>query len=1244
MAETTEIRLTIDGKACNAKTGQTILDAAKALGIEIPTLCHDPRLPPYGACLLCVVEIEKAPKLQLSCATEVREGMVIETHSSRVVASRKQTLELLASNHYADCRGECYARCPASVDVQGYLALAYAGRADDAVALVREKNPLPSVCGRVCVRYCEATCRRKTLDEPVGVNLVKRYVADAATAAPLVAKALPNGHKVAIVGGGPAGLTAAFFLAKKGYAVQILDAHPKLGGTLRYGIPDYRLPPDVLDKDIGHILDHGVKATNDVRLGQDFTLDSLKADGYQAVLLALGAVKAKPMGVKGEETAGVVGGVDYLAQVKKQGAPEMKGTVITVGGGNTAIDAARTALRCGASKSVIVYRRTREEMPADPGEIEDALAEGVTVEFLVAPLEVVSQDGHLHALRCQKMKLGDPDASGRRKPVAIEGAVTDFPCNTIVAAIGQDVDLGGTKGAKVGDVAASKWSTVQVDPKTYATNIPGVFGAGDAVSGPMAAVDAIGAGRKCALVIDHFIRTGQLLPLPTEFISKKTNLADPHPDWFAGMEKSRRAEARKDAPEDRVGSWKEMDHGIDAHQAHEESARCLSCGCSAVFTCQLKHYADEYAVDQKRLRGKVKKFKVDSRHPFIEFDPNKCVLCGKCVRLCADLLKVPALGFVHRGFDTMMRPSMERALQDTTCVSCGNCLETCPTAAIHQRSPLDKPGPWRATAFPSVCGYCGVGCALTFDKTDERIWQVTSKPPPEWDEGLLCVRGRFGHRFTCDAERLATARTGRESDQREATLAQALAAVANGLKKVRDQHGPGALAFLVSPRATNEELALVRALAHEVFGTRNLASFAALSQDRTAGALDALLGRTSSTLPLRAVEQADVVVVVNADPSEDNPVLGFHLQRAMRRGAERWSVSATETRSSSIAYERLDAKRGTSATLLNAIAGEVVRKGGLQEDYAVERTSGLREFVAGLPEDLDAVERVCGVEAAKARRLAERLADPKKSVVFVYDLDSASDRSEGDLEQIANLLLLTGRLGSERSGLVLARHYANGQGYDDLGIRPESGPERLEGAKDLAGLKAALREGRIKGLFVWGENPVADSAWARTVDAASFVVAADLVPTETTRAADVALPASAVSESDGSLTAMDRRVQDARRAFAAPAGTTGLELLARLHAQATGGSAWSLAQVREHLASMHAPYGPLKTLAPGATFFAGGERLFVERFETGDGKARFASGVPQPGPAPRRPRDYTAVEDWFQRVARKAFAAGQRTR
>lgn len=1242
MAETHEIHLTIDGKACTARPGQTILDAAKAMGIEIPTLCHDPRLPPYGACLLCVVEVEKAPKLVLSCAAEAKEGMVVETRSARVVASRRQTLELLASNHYADCRGECYARCPASVDVQGYLALAYAGRNDDAVALVREKNPLPSVCGRVCVRYCEATCRRRSLDEAVGVNLVKRYVADASTAAPKVERALPNGHKVAVVGGGPAGLTAAYFLAKLGYEVQVLDAHPKLGGTLRYGIPDYRLPQDVLDRDIGHILDHGVKATTGVRLGKDFTLDSLEADGHEAVLLALGAVKAKPMGVKGEGTPGVVGGVDFLAQVKTLGAPELKGTVVTVGGGNTAIDAARTALRCGASRSVIVYRRTRDEMPADPGEVEDALAEGVVVEFLVAPLEVVSEDGHLSALRCQRMKLGDPDASGRRKPVAVEGAVTDIPCNTIVAAIGQDVDLFGTKGAKAGDVASNKWNTVQVDARTYATNLPGVFGAGDAATGPMAAVDAIGAGRKSALVIDHFVRTGQLLPLPAEFISKKTNLAEPHPDWFAGMEKTRRAEARKDDPDQRATHWKEMDHGIDARQAREESARCLSCGCSAVFTCLLKRYCDEYAVDQKRLKGKVKKYKVDSRHPFIEFDPNKCVLCGKCVRLCADLLKVPALGFVHRGFDTMMRPSMERSLQETTCVSCGNCLETCPTAAIHQRSPLDKPGPWRATPFASVCSYCGVGCALEFDKTDDRIWQVTSKPPPEWSEGLLCVRGRFGHRYTCDAERLSSARAGREGEQKDVALAQAVAAAAAGLAKVKDQHGAGALAFMVSPRATNEELLLVRSLARDVFGTRNLASFGALSQDRSAGLLDGMLGRTASTLPLRAVEQADVVVVVNADPAEDNHVLGFHLHRAMSRGAERWSVSATETRSSAIAYERLDPRRGTAATLLHAIAGEVVRKGGLQEKYTVDRTVGLKEYVASLPKDLEAAEKVCGVEAAKARKLAESLADPRKSVVFVYDLDCASDRSQGDLEQIANLLLLTGRLGSQRSGLVLARHYANGQGYDDLGIRPECGDGRLEGAEDLAGLKAALRGGRIKGLFVWGENPAADSSWARTVESMAFVAAADLVPTETTRGADVALPASAVSESDGSLTAMDRRVQDVRRAFAPPSGATGFEVLAKLHAQLAGQKAAppSLAQARETLSRV-AAYGPVEALAAGATFFAGGERLFAERFETADGKARFALQVPQPGPAPRRPRDYTAIEDWYQRLERKAFGAAR---
>jgi formate dehydrogenase major subunit len=251
MLATTPMRLTLDGREVQAAPGQSLLEVARANGIDIPTLCHDPRLPAAGACLLCVVEVAGSSRLALSCATEARAGMVVSTRSERVIGARRSVLELLLSTHFADCHGPCHTACPAGVDVQGYLALARAGRHDEALALIRERNPLPSICGRVCVRHCEAACHRAKVDEAVGINLVKRYLADLGDGRlPRPQHAPATGHRVAIVGGGPGGLTAAYFLARRGHAVTIFDAHPKLGGTLRYGIPDYRLPQEVIDREV----------------------------------------------------------------------------------------------------------------------------------------------------------------------------------------------------------------------------------------------------------------------------------------------------------------------------------------------------------------------------------------------------------------------------------------------------------------------------------------------------------------------------------------------------------------------------------------------------------------------------------------------------------------------------------------------------------------------------------------------------------------------------------------------------------------------------------------------------------------------------------------------------------------------------------------------------------------------------------------------------------------------------------
>ena len=467
------LSLTINGQKISASPDQTILQVCREQKLDnIPTLCYDDKLPPFGSCFLCVVELEGQMKLFPSCATKVAEGMNIKTRSERVVRVRKTCLELLLSDHYADCFGPCRLNCPADVDIQGYMSLAHFGKFKEAVALIKEKNPLPSVCGRVCTRKCELNCRRNLLDAPVGIDFLKRYISDQDMIGEMwqPARKPDNGQRVAIIGGGPAGLTCAYYLAIDGYRPAIFEALPELGGMLRYGIPEYRLPKAVLDKEIGWITNLGVEVHTSTALGKDITIDGLFQQGFKSVFIGLGAQVGKPMQVENEEAAGVLKGVEFLRMVEMKTNPPMTGRVVVVGGGNTAIDAARTALRLGASEVVLLYRRTRKEMPANAVEIEAAEHEGVKMEFLAAPTRVNVEGDRLSSIECLRMELGEPDASGRRKPVHVKGSEFALPCQWIISAIGQEADLTGVDQIKV-----TKWKTIEAKPGTFDVNRPGVF-------------------------------------------------------------------------------------------------------------------------------------------------------------------------------------------------------------------------------------------------------------------------------------------------------------------------------------------------------------------------------------------------------------------------------------------------------------------------------------------------------------------------------------------------------------------------------------------------------------------------------------------------------------------------------------------------------------------------------------------------------------------------------------------------
>jgi NADPH-dependent glutamate synthase beta subunit-like oxidoreductase len=402
----------------------------------------------------------------------------------------------------------CQATCPANLNIRSYAALIADGKYAESLAVIRQRLPFALSIGRVCPHPCESACNRGYVDEPIAICALKRFVADYEMHNQIDPPVEVPDHfhpeKVAIIGAGPAGLSCAFFLAKAGYHSVVFEAMPEPGGMFRYGIPEYRLPTKTLMHEINWILSHGVELRCDTRIGKDITFEDLQRD-YAAVFIGVGAWTGMKLGITGEEMEGVVDGVRFLRDVNMGKKVDMKGRVIIIGGGNVAMDAARVSWREGFDEVHVVYRRTRKEMPASPWEIDAAEHEGIKFQFLVAPVEVISDKGRMTGLKCLKMELGEPDASGRRRPVPIEGSEFVIEAENLIAAIGQRPDIKFIPEDSGFDI--TRWNTFAVDQETFQTNVPGVFSAGDVETGPDIAIRACANGRKAALGIARYIET-----------------------------------------------------------------------------------------------------------------------------------------------------------------------------------------------------------------------------------------------------------------------------------------------------------------------------------------------------------------------------------------------------------------------------------------------------------------------------------------------------------------------------------------------------------------------------------------------------------------------------------------------------------------------------------------------------------------------------------------------------------------
>jgi pyruvate/2-oxoacid:ferredoxin oxidoreductase beta subunit/NADPH-dependent glutamate synthase beta subunit-like oxidoreductase/Pyruvate/2-oxoacid:ferredoxin oxidoreductase delta subunit/ferredoxin len=681
----TALKLTINGRVVKAQPGETVLDVARREGIDIPALCHVPGTPAWGACRLCVVEVEGLDKLQAACTTWVEEDMVVKTDTPRVRARRTSYLKMYLSDHNAYCEAPCTHACPTHIDIPAYLAALAAGDTAGAAALVREELPFPGILGRVCPRYCEPVCRRGQIDEPIAICALHRAAADHSPGARL-ASGVTSGKRVAVIGAGPAGLAAAWFLVDRGHRVTLYDTNAKPGGALRYTIPEFRLPEKVLDKELQPLWDAGVRFVGGSKLGYEVDPDGLFDAGFDAVIISVGSMGRPAPSLPGGEAT--LDGLELLRRVREGHPVRFTGRAVVVGDGPTAFDAARTALRLGAAEVVVVAEHEEDAIPAGRQDLAAALEEGVRIEFGASAKRVTTAAGKATGVSCARLAWDGATAREiEDSDFEVAGATVVLADDEVSPAFAKD--------------------RLQAHPLTGRTTREGVFAAGDAATGSESVIHAVAGGKRAALAVDAWLRGHDLAALEErlEAFSRLPyleqleeapkigdvgrRLAEHSPVWLkmgAAAEPAARASMPKAGRAKRLsGVEVEVEKGFSLATARAEAERCLQCVCPTLGNCDLQRLGVQYEITANELvtsGGRVRVIQPQHEHPFIRRDMNRCIACRRCVRVCRDVAGPACYDFTGRGFTINVDTPYAEALQLADCISCGRCVTTCPTGAL----------------------------------------------------------------------------------------------------------------------------------------------------------------------------------------------------------------------------------------------------------------------------------------------------------------------------------------------------------------------------------------------------------------------------------------------------------------------------------------------------------------------------------------------------------------------------------
>ncbi|HAS8623920.1 TPA: formate dehydrogenase subunit alpha [Vibrio vulnificus] len=1174
------IQIVIDGKYRIVEAGQTVLQAAKVCGVEIPSLCGMNRSGEKIPCDLCVVEVESGGTRR-ACELEVYNGLTVKTQSEALSAHRKQALNRIMSDHYADCEAPCKTACPAGVDIQSYLYHIAQNDHQKAIEVIKRTLPMPLSIGRVCPAFCESECRRSLVDDAIAIRQLKRHAADADLAAQEAytpEKKADKNKRVAIVGSGPGGLTAGYYLTNEGYQVDVFEAMPQAGGWLRYGIPEYRLPKSILDKEIELMCRNGMAIHTDKKLGRDISLSQLSQD-YDAVCLAVGASKAVAMDYPGSDLDGCYLGVDYLKDFVTEQRFITGKKVAVIGGGNTAIDCARTAVRTGAD-TTLIYRRTRDEMPAEDYEIEEAEHEGVKFHFLTNPAENIADEyGRVCSVKLEKMALGAPDASGRRRPEATGEYFTEA-FDTVIAAVSQQADLSFMQGEAL-TLPLTRWNTADANPETMHSGTGNIFSIGDFRRGPATAVEAVADGRIAAQAIDRFF-DGDMenIPLKPFNSRKEQKLKQVDPLHFSHLQKVARTIMPELTSQQREQSFEEVELGFDNAEAMAEAARCLECGCQVNTSCDLRDYATEYGAEQHfhysvnikshdewqalRQNDPRHKYPIDHSSEFIVFDANRCISCGQCIQACREQSVQGVLSFMNleKG-RPVVRPDCRPnfggqgvMMGDSRCVQCGACVQACPVGAMTDGRDRSQGRETLLKKVDTICTYCGVGCKLTMnvDEAANQIRYVEGAHSPV-NEGMLCVKGRYGFDFVASEERLTTPLIRKDGWLQPASWQEAISLIADKFSTIKQDFGGRALAGFSSAKTTNEDNYAFQKFVRRELGTNNVDHCARLCHASTVTGLEASLGSGAMTNDIPSIKHSDVIFIIGSDTSAAHPVIASHIKQAVRHHGARLIVADPKRIGMADHAELYLAHRpGTDVMLINGVMQQIIKNGWYDMEYIEERVDGfdtMLQEVMSPAYSLDKVELVTGVKADDIFAMARMIGTAKRTAVYYSMGITQHTTGHDNVRSIANLQLLCGNIGIEGGGINPLRGQSNVQGACDMGALPNNYPgyqkvynplvrEKFVIEWDAPHLSAepgltlteiidgACRRD-VRALYVMGENPVlSDPNQAHVIEgleALDFLVVQDIFLTETAQYADVVLPSCSFAEKSGHFTNTERRVQ-----------------------------------------------------------------------------------------------------------------------